>query len=104
MNVNHHEPVGRIGQGRPTVEVNVQLPQDVSADAKAVCIVPIAFVSEHVETLNEIDIQYRDIAGRSGITEFHRACAVKCHPSYIACLANQAEKALTLTPLVPAAR
>jgi ferrochelatase len=70
--------------------------------AKAVCMVPIAFVSEHVETLNEIDIQYRDIAERSGIVEFHRACAVKCHPAFIRCLADQAEKALTLTPLVPA--
>jgi ferrochelatase len=67
---------------------------------KAVCMVPIAFVSEHVETLNEIDIQYRDIARRSGIVEFHRACAVKCHPAFIRCLADQAQKALTLTPLV----
>ncbi|MDQ6766346.1 MAG: ferrochelatase [Candidatus Eremiobacteraeota bacterium] len=72
--------------------------------AKAICVVPIAFVSEHVETLNEIDIQYGDIARRSGIEEFHRACAVKCHPSYIACLANQVEKAGSLTPLIPAVR
>jgi ferrochelatase len=71
--------------------------------AKAICIVPIAFVSEHVETLNEIDIQYGDIARRSGIDEFYRACAVKCHPSYIACLANQAERALRATALIPAA-
>ena len=73
------------------------------AGAKAVCVVPIAFVTEHVETLNEIDIQYRAIAGRHGIAEFHRACAVKCHPSYITCLANQVDKAQTLTPLVTAA-
>jgi ferrochelatase len=71
--------------------------------AKAICVVPIAFVSEHVETLNEIDIQYRDIARRSGITEFRRACTVRCHPSYIRCLANQAEKALSSPALVSAA-
>lgn len=70
--------------------------------ARAVCMVPIAFVSEHVETLNEIDIQYAAIAKRVGIEEFDRACAVKCHPSYIRCLAKQAEKALSLTSLVPA--
>ncbi len=64
-----------------------------SSGAKAMCIVPIAFVSEHVETLNEIDIQYGDIAKESGVTEFYRACAIKCHPRYIACLANQVEKA-----------
>jgi protoporphyrin/coproporphyrin ferrochelatase len=70
---------------------------------KAICVVPIAFVSEHVETLNEIDIQYGEIARRSGVVEFFRACTVKCHPSYIRCLADQAEKALSLTALVPAA-
>ncbi len=70
--------------------------------AKAICVVPIAFVSEHVETLNEIDIQYGEIARRVGIIEFYRACAVKCHPAYIRCLANQVEKALTRTPIVPA--
>jgi len=70
---------------------------------KAICVVPIAFVSEHVETLNEIDIQYGDIARRSGVNEFRRACTVRCHPSFIRCLASQAEKALSLTPLVSAA-
>jgi ferrochelatase len=74
-----------------------------NSGVKAICVVPIAFVSEHVETLNEIDIQYGAIARQSGVTEFRRACAVKCHPSYISCLANQAEKALSLTPVVPAA-
>lgn len=59
-----------------------------SQGARAICVVPIAFVSEHVETLNEIDIQYAAIAKQSGILEFHRACAIKCHPRYIACLAN----------------
>jgi protoporphyrin/coproporphyrin ferrochelatase len=73
-----------------------------SAGARAICMVPIAFVTEHVETLNEIDIQYRDIAKRAGVLEFHRACAVKCHPSFIACLADQAERALTRTPLMTA--
>jgi ferrochelatase len=55
---------------------------------RAVCVVPIAFVSEHVETLNEIDIQYAAVARESGVQEFMRACTVKCHPRYIACLAN----------------
>jgi protoporphyrin/coproporphyrin ferrochelatase len=56
--------------------------------AKAICVVPIAFVSEHVETLNEIDIQYAAVAEKSGVVEFQRACAIKCHPRYVTCLAN----------------
>ena len=65
-----------------------------ASGVKALCIVPIAFVSEHVETLNEIDIQYRAVAERAGIAEFHRACAVKCHPLFIQALADQVENAL----------
>jgi ferrochelatase len=62
--------------------------------ARAVCVVPIAFVSEHVETLNEIDIQYGTIAKAAGILEFRRACTVKCHPSFVRCLADQVAAAL----------
>jgi len=62
--------------------------------ATAICIVPVAFVTEHVETLNEIDIQYAAVAQETGIREFMRACAVKCHPAYITCLADLAERAL----------
>jgi ferrochelatase len=65
-----------------------------AAGARAVCIVPVAFVTEHVETLNEIDIQYREIAAASGLKEFGRACAVKCHPEYVRALADLAENAL----------
>ena len=65
------------------------------AGAKAICVVPIAFVSEHVETLNEIDIQYADIAKQAGIKEFARVCTVRCHPLYIAALAGQVQGALS---------
>jgi ferrochelatase len=36
-------------------------------------VVPISFVSEHVETLHELDIQLREHAERAGVTEFHRS-------------------------------
>ena len=60
--------------------------------ARGACVVPVAFVTEHVETLNEIDIQYREIAREAHIPEFDRACAVRCHPAYIRCLADLAER------------
>lgn len=62
--------------------------------ARAACVVPVAFVTEHVETLNEIDIQYREIARTANIAEFERACAVKCHPAYIRCLADLSERCI----------
>ncbi|HXW77229.1 MAG TPA: ferrochelatase [Candidatus Eremiobacteraceae bacterium] len=68
-----------------------------ASGARAACIVPVAFVTEHVETLNEIDIEYHDVASHAGLAEFDRACAVKCHPEYVRCLADLAERALLRT-------
>jgi ferrochelatase len=36
-------------------------------------VVPISFVSEHVETLHELDIELRAHAESAGITDFHRS-------------------------------
>jgi ferrochelatase len=51
-------------------------------------IVPLGFVSDHLETLQEIDISYRDIALHSGIKEFHRADSLNLDPLFISALAN----------------
>jgi len=53
-----------------------------------VCLVPISFVSEHVETLHEIDIEYRHHAERVGIKHFGRAPALELDPDFIATLAD----------------
>jgi ferrochelatase len=50
--------------------------------------VPVSFVSDHIETLQEIDIAYRELALQSGIGEFHRADSLNLHPQFIAALAN----------------
>ncbi|HKW45669.1 MAG TPA: ferrochelatase [Candidatus Eremiobacteraceae bacterium] len=98
--LKHPGPVHLSFQSRLGPEKWLQPASDVllrelgGAGAKAACIVPIAFVSEHVETLNEIDIQYSTIARAAGIAEFGRACTVKCHPSFVRCLADQVEGAL----------
>jgi ferrochelatase len=54
----------------------------------AVLTIPISFVSDHIETLQEIDIAYRRIAFQSGITEFRRVPALNLHPKFIGTLAN----------------
>jgi ferrochelatase len=55
---------------------------------KDLVVVPISFVSEHIETLQEIDIEYREIAEESGIHNFRRASAPNTHPIFIQALAN----------------
>merc|ERR1719159_1655309 len=39
-------------------------------------VVPISFVSEHVETLEELDIEYKEVADEAGITGWRRAPAL----------------------------
>ena len=50
--------------------------------------VPISFVSDHIETLQEIDIAYRELALQSGIGEFRRADSLNLHPKFIDALAS----------------
>lgn len=54
---------------------------------RRVLAVPVSFVSDHIETLEEIDIEYRELAAGLGIAEFHRADAPNLHPRFIEALA-----------------
>ena len=56
-------------------------------------VVPIAFTGEHVETLQELDIIYREHAAARGITHFARARTVGTHPAFIDALATLAREA-----------
>ena len=64
-----------------------------AAGAQAVVVVPIAFTGEHIETLQEIDILYKERAERAGIRHFARARTVGCHPAFIGALADLVEAA-----------
>jgi len=61
-------------------------------------VVPISFVSEHIETLQEIDIEYREIAEEAGIDNFQRVPALNTHPGFINALANLTVDALQSPP------
>ncbi len=51
-------------------------------------VVPISFVSEHIETLEEIDIEYREIAEAAGIHNFCRVPALNTNPVFVQALAD----------------
>jgi ferrochelatase len=52
-------------------------------DKTGVVIYPLAFVSEHVETLVELDIEYQQRAADLGITTYLRVPTVGTHPLFI---------------------
>jgi len=55
---------------------------------REVCIVPISFVSDHVETLGEIDHEAREEAARLGIRRFEMTSGLNDSPTFIAALAD----------------
>jgi protoporphyrin/coproporphyrin ferrochelatase len=59
-----------------------------------VVIMPVSFVGEHIETLHELDIQYRETARAAGIGAYHRVPAPGVHPAYIRCLFHRTMEAL----------
>ncbi|WP_020675085.1 ferrochelatase [Geopsychrobacter electrodiphilus] len=52
-------------------------------DVKSLLMVPISFVSDHIETLEEIDLQYRMLAEQHGIAHFFRAPSLNDHPDFL---------------------
>ncbi len=57
-------------------------------DRVAVLVVPIAFVSEHSETLVELDVEYRELAEKMGVPGYYRSPAQNSDPGFIAALAQ----------------
>lgn len=59
-----------------------------SHDVKNLLIVPLSFVSDHIETLHEIDIEYAMEAHKLGYAKFRRSPSLNASPPFIACLAD----------------
>jgi ferrochelatase len=64
-------------------------------DRVAAVVVPIAFVSEHSETLVELDIEYRHKAAELGVPEYVRVPTVAVDEAFIGALAELVEDALS---------
>jgi protoporphyrin/coproporphyrin ferrochelatase len=62
-----------------------------------VCVVPIAFVSDHVETLGEIDHEAREEAAALGIKQFEMTSGLNDSPTFIAALADLVETAVGMS-------
>jgi ferrochelatase len=65
---------------------------------KDLLVVPISFVSEHIETLQEIDIEYKEVAHEAGIKNFQRVPALNTHPIFIDSLTSLVQESLDRTP------
>jgi ferrochelatase len=68
-----------------TEEVLAELGADGVED---VVIIPLSFVSDHIETLYEVDMLFADVARAAGITGYHRPPALNTRPLFIEALAG----------------
>ena len=58
------------------------------ADGVPLVMSPIAFVSEHIETLVEMDHEYGELARKAGVPAYARAPTLTAHPEFIRALAS----------------
>jgi ferrochelatase len=76
----------------PSTEAEIER---AAHDKVAVLVVPIAFVSEHSETLVELDVEYRELADRLGVPGYFRVPAQNSETGFIAALAGLVRRAHT---------
>lgn len=71
---------------------------EAARDQVAILVVPIAFVSEHSETLVELDVEYREVADKAGVPGYYRVPAQNSAPAFISALANLVRGAVARGP------
>jgi len=89
--VCYQSRVGRLKWIEPATDAEIRR---AGQDGKRVIVAPIAFVSEHSETLVELDIEYRHLAEQSGVPDYRRALTVGEDAAFIAGLAGLVKQAL----------
>jgi ferrochelatase len=89
--VCYQSKVGRLEWIGPSTDDEIRR---AGAYGKSVIVAPVAFVSEHSETLVELDIEYRHLAAECGVADYRRAATVSDDPAFIAGLAGLVKQAL----------
>jgi ferrochelatase len=59
---------------------------------REVLVVPLSFVSDHIETLYEVDMLFADRARKAGIADYRRIEALNTDPVFIESLARLVER------------
>lgn len=77
--------VGRLEWIGPSTDEEIHC---AGNEKKALMVIPVAFVSEHSETLVELDIEYAELARETGVPAYYRIPTVDTHPDFIAGLAR----------------
>ena len=90
--ISYQSRVGPLPWVKPYTDAEIRR---AGADGVPLVVVPIAFVSEHSETLVELDIEYGRLAQECGVPQYERVPAVATHPEFVAGLARLVHEAVS---------
>ncbi|MBF0129216.1 MAG: ferrochelatase [Alphaproteobacteria bacterium] len=91
--LGYQSRVGRMEWIGPSTESEIQR---AGKENLGLVVVPVAFVSEHSETLVELDIEYRAVAEKSGVPCYIRVPTVRTKPTFINALAGLVRSSLSI--------
>jgi len=94
--VSYQSRVGPLEWMGPYTDTEIER---AGLEGRSLVIVPLAFVSEHVETLVELDVEYRELATRHGVPAFERVQTAGEDPVFINGLATMVRRAIDGGPL-----
>src|SRR5262245_25568440 len=94
--LSFHSKVGPVKWLQPSTDEMIR--KLAAEGASQLLLVPVSFVSEHIETLYELDILYRHVAEDVGIAHYRRVPALNCRQDFIDALASLVENALNKRP------
>ena len=97
--VCYQSRVGPLRWIGPATEAEIRR---AGAEGRALVVVPIAFVSEHSETLVELDVEYGELAAAAGVAGYRRVPALGTQSHFIAGLADLVRGALARAGATPA--
>jgi len=97
FSVCYQSRVGPLAWIEPATDAEVRR---AGGEKRGLIVVPVAFVSEHSETLVELDMDYAKLARDFGVPDYIRIPAVRTHAKFIAGLADLVMRALgSLVPV-----
>jgi ferrochelatase len=89
--ISYQSRVGPLEWIGPATEAEIDR---AGVEGKGLIVLPIAFVSEHSETLVELDIEYAHLASEAKVPFYYRVPTVNAHPLFIGGLAEAVQASL----------
>ena len=86
VHLSFQSKVGPVKWLEPSTDAKLR--ELAARGVEQVLAIPISFVSDHIETLYELDILYKNLADEIGVKTYRRVPALNCNPTFIKALAD----------------